>query len=132
MTAFTDTIANQLLEQVFGSGPAYVAPDPLYLALLTAPPDGTTITEIVYTGYARVAVPKSSFAAASERQKRNSVAITFPAATSNAALPATWGALLTAATGGTLVLTGELIAPLEVFTGQTPQLKSLALAVGFP
>lgn len=105
MGKIADSVANALLDELYGGGANNLAPATYYMALsLTTPTNaGLNVTEPSGYGYARVEITNNStnFPAASNRQKANGTAITFPAATGGA-----WGsishwAFYSSSTGGT-------------------------------
>lgn len=136
MIGFTDAIANQLLNQIFGTGPAYVAPSTVYIALTTVEPTnadtGSTIVEVAYTGYARKALAVTNLTAAANREKSNTLSITFPQALSAGNAEVGWACLLSAVTLGTLIMVGPLGSPMEIVTGDVPTLNIGALALVLP
>ncbi len=102
----------------------------LHIALFTtAPTDSTAGTEANYTGYARVAVVRSGSGwTIAGNQASNAAAVTFGACTAGSNTITSFG-IMTAATGGDLLLYGTLTANLAVSTGITPQFAIGALTV---
>lgn len=135
MIGVTDAIADQLLDQIFGTGTAYVAPDPVYVALLTAEPlstdTGSTIAETDYDGYARVPIAKADLDAADSRVKSTNVDISYPSAATDSTNLVTHVALLDDVTGGNIIMVQEL-PPIEITTGATPIFPAGSLALTIP
>lgn len=135
MIGVPDAIANQILEQIFGTGLPYEAPDTMYLALLTAEPDpadtGSTIVEVSYGGYARTAVAKTDLGAVADRVKVVTVDVVFPTVTSDATADVTHGCLLDAATDGNIIAVQEL-PPITLVVGNIPTFTAGSLAVTIP
>lgn len=128
--SFSEAISNQLLDQVFGGGAAYAAPDPLWLALVTEEPVGDVVVEAAYAGYARIEVQSSQFAAAAGKQRLSTVAFAFPACDPGGDdVLVSWVALFTDAFAGDLVLTGVTGSELEITEGVIPTLDVGALAL---
>lgn len=133
LIGFSDLIANQLLNQILGTGPAYTAPSTMYVALLTDVPMVTdtpsSMPEVGYTGYARVSLPKTSLGAAAARAKLNSVELTFVAP--NVDITVSHVALITSAAGGEIIMVGAFDVPIAIGTGVVPKFSigQLALAL---
>jgi hypothetical protein len=87
------------------------APATLYLALFV---DSGYTTEVTGGSYARVAIPKTSWAAASGGTKLNAVAIEFPTSTGAWTGTANYAALMSASTAGDRWDCGPLGAPVVV------------------
>ena len=105
----------------------------LYVSLHTADPTaaGTqSSSEAAYSGYARVAVARSSAGwSISGETVSNAAAITFPSSTSGPESE-TWFGVGTAASGaGVLLWAGPLSAPLVVNSGITPSFAIGALQI---
>ena len=104
----------------------------LYVSLHTANPGpaGTqTTSEAAYTGYARVALPRSTGSwTVAGTTFSPAASITFPPATGGTETEI-YGGLGTAATGsGTLLWSGPISPPLTVSYGVTPQLLTTSSA----
>lgn len=100
-------------------GTAYTPPTTVYLALCTGvvAPEDTSLSEVTGgTGYARQAI---TFAAAADRETRNSAAINFPAVTS-AWGTITWAAIMDASSSGNILWATPLCKPLVIAAGDTP------------
>jgi len=126
---FTTTTATKVLELYFqndahenigdssGLQPSSTAGS-LYVALFTADPtaSGSVTNEADYTGYARVAVARSSGGwTVSSTNVSNTAAVTFGECTAGSNT-ITHFALMTAASGGTMVIRGALSSSLAVST----------------
>jgi hypothetical protein len=114
-----DTLEQNVLDHLFGLA-TWTAPSPIYFALYTsAPSDSGGGTEVSGGSYARVAVtPSASTFTRSGSTVTNDSAITFPAAT------ASWGTvthvgILTAASGGSLLIWGPLSQARPIVSGDT-------------
>jgi hypothetical protein len=102
----------------------------LYVALFTtAPSDSTAGTECNYTGYARVAVARSSGGwTISGNNTSNTAAITFGACTAGTNTAVAFG-ILTASSSGDLLYWGDLTANLAISAGITPEFAAGALDI---
>lgn len=103
----------------------------LYIALLTvAPTDSTAGTECDYTGYARVAVARTSGGwTISGNNASNTAAITFGQCSAGDADTAVAFAIFTASTGGDMLFWGDLTSNLTISVGVTPEFAIGALDV---
>lgn len=137
MAGKADTWENSLLLLVFNNtnvanvGDATglrgsTAAGSLYFSLHTADPGdaGTQVTsEIAYTGYARVAVARSS---GGFTVTANAVAlaanVTFPAGTGGSGTATHWGVGLAASGAGNLLYSGTLTPNIVTGNGVTPQI----------
>ena len=104
----------------------------LFIALHTADPSAgdQTTNEVSYTGYARVAVARSSSGwTVSANAGENTAAITFGACTGGSATAAyvSIGKLISGA--GEILFSGALSASLSISNGITPQFAINALTV---
>lgn len=115
--------------------PASATAGSLYLSLLSADPgeSGTSqaTNELSYTGYARIAIARTSGAwTVSGNTASNAALATFAACTAGSGTAAYWG-LGTAASGaGYLLLTGQVTTPsggLSISAGVTPEFAIGAL-----
>jgi hypothetical protein len=106
----TTAAANTHLELYFRNN--------LYLALYTAVPaaDGTGGTECSFTGYARVQLTTSNMAAASARSITNSATLDF-GTSSSSTQTATHYAIMSASSGGTMSVRGELTSSYVIASG---------------
>lgn len=120
MATIVTAEANAFLDANFGSG----SPATWYLGLVTtlAADDGSGGVEPVGGSYARLAVTNNNtnFPNASNRQKANGVAFTWPTPTGD------WGDIIgvqffTASSGGTPKYKKLLTVPQEVLTGNVFQ-----------
>lgn len=103
----------------------------LYAALLTADPteSGSTANECAYGGYARQPIPRSSAGfTVSNNVVTNAAAITFPQATSGSET-ATYFAIMTAETGGTMLYSKSLNSSLLIETDSIPKINAGGLTV---
>ena len=107
-----------------------------YISLHTADPGeaGTAVTsESAYTGYARVAVARSSggFTISGATQVANAATVTFPVCGATGSTVTYFGICATASGAGELYFSGALTAPasLAVATGITPSFAAGALVV---
>lgn len=129
MAAMSNYLENKLIDHVFRGVP-YTAPTTIYVALLTLSGDDTNvITEVSGGSYSRVAITSNvtswagtqgagstATSTGSSGATSNNSVITFPAPTSN------WGtvvavALMDAATGGNVLVQGNLSAGVTVSSG---------------
>ena len=134
------TFANDLLKLLLQATPiANIADNAasspitnLFIALHTADPSAgdQTTNEVSYTGYARVAVARSSSGwTVSANAGENTAAITFGACTGGSATAAyvSIGKLTSGA--GEILFSGALTATLAISNGITPQFAINALTV---
>jgi hypothetical protein len=132
--SFSSTFENDLLKLIFNATPiANIADNAaaspltnLYLALHTGNP-GTnpaqTITEAAYTGYARVACPRTSGEwTVTGNSVSNTTEISFPIATGGSETE-TYASVGQAASGtGKIIISGALSPSIVVASGVTPVL----------
>lgn len=122
----SDYLANKLLDHKTNKA-TYTPPATLYVALCSAAPvnsdTGSTITEVSYTGYARVAVTAADWNAAAARLQDNVNEIAFPAATGGSDT-ATHFALCDASSAGNLLDYGALSSSLAISSGVEPKFKA--------
>lgn len=131
MSGFTDAIANQILAQIFLGGPAYEAPDPMWLALLTAEPVGGVIDEVNYGNYERMEVLQSQLAAPVARRITNTVAYIFPACV-DFGDAATHAALMDTQIDGDIIMSGALPSALTINIGTIPTVAVGSLGLTIP
>lgn len=143
----SDTWESQLLTLLFnntaaanignagGLQPSGVAGN-LYISLHTADPldAGSQVTnEATYTGYARLAVVRSSagwtISGTSPSQAANAVALTFAACTAGSNTITHFGVGVNPSGAGALLYSGALNASLAVSNGITPQFAIGALVI---
>lgn len=113
---------NYILDAILGDGAAASMPATVYVGLYTAEPsDGGGGTEVLGSGYARVAVTNdtTNWPAATSGEKRNGTKITFPQAT-GAWGDVNWFGLFDASTGGNLIIWGNLQNTSSPTAGDTP------------
>lgn len=121
--AFSDALANEILDHIFGAGNRdYTPPANIFIALSTADPGatGASMAEPSGNGYARVSTDDTDWTTAASRTLSNNGTIAFPAATGS------WGtithfALFTASSGGTFLGSGALSASKAIDDGDTAQ-----------
>lgn len=105
----------------------------LYVSLHTADPGAAgsqNTSEAAYTGYARVAVARTSGGwSISSETISNAGTITFPAATGGSETETFFGIGLASSGAGTLLYSGALTSSLAVSNGITPSFASGALTV---
>jgi hypothetical protein len=105
----------------------------LYIALFTADPTtaGVFTNETAYTGYARVAIARSSsgftVAGGAPASVTNTAITTFGNCTAAPGSPVTYVGYCTAITGGRIVSTGTLTASYQPAVGNAPQFAAGAL-----
>lgn len=125
-----DTGAGNAVKEYNGVAWA-AAPAQYFLALLTADPTGailiSDLTEVLTTGYARVACAFTPAPAALPAVISNSSLLTFGPMTANMAVAAQWAALVTVSSGtvGKLQYTWQLEEPQQVLATQ-----EIAIAAG--
>lgn len=129
MATMSNYLENKLIDHTLRGIP-YTAPTTTYAALLTVSPDDTnTITEVTGGSYTRVAITSDTTnwsgtqgagttlaSSGITGTTTNNTVITFPAPTAN------WGlivgvALMDAATGGNVLLQGNLAESITVNSG---------------
>jgi hypothetical protein len=122
MGSKSDTWELEVLKMVTGQATTVITTTPLtpFLALFTADPsDSAAGTEVTGGSYARVACSGGTkWAAPAAGSVTTNAVVTFPTATAN------WGtitgfALMTASSGGTLLMWGSLTASKVVNNGDT-------------
>ena len=135
MSAMTNYLENKLIDQIF-RGQGFSFPSTLYFALFTAAPsDVGGGTELSGSGYSRTAVSASLTAFAGTQEKGSTAASTGTSGVTSNNLDvefptalADWGtathvAILDAATGGNLLLYGELSKAKVIKAGVAPKFK---------
>lgn len=127
-------LENALLNHALGAV-VWTPPTVIYVALSSAVYDeeayGTAFSELVGNGYARVATANNLTswpATAGSSQKRNGVAITFPAAT-NTWLEARSFYLLDAISAGNVLWGGDLLTPRTLQPGDTASFAPNSIVV---
>lgn len=127
MSAMSDYLENAIGNHILRNI-AYTSPTTVYCALYTvAPSDAGGGTEVSGGGYARQAV---TFGAPSNGVFTNSADVVFPIATAN------WGtivafALFDAATGGNMLIYGNLSSPKTINSGDQFRFPAGQLSVTF-
>lgn len=94
--------------------------------------DGTNITEPAQGDYVR---PSVSFAAAANRVRVSNAIADFISGGGNASGSAgnfSYGGLMTAASGGTLIWFGTLVVPVAWVVGQPVEIAAGDITIGFP
>lgn len=122
--SFTNAAAAGLLNRFFNNTSIFDTATSLFLAASTTAPaeDGTGLTEPVGNGYARVAIPNTSFNAATNADPSvvtNSTEIAFPQASGGAFGNITHVAVMSASTGGTVYNVAALTAARQINDGDT-------------
>lgn len=118
---------NQMLDLMRGN--TITAPSTVYLGLFISNPSdtGTAGTECSYTGYARQSITFSAPAASGQGlAMQNSAEITFPECSSGSET-VTYVGVFDAASGGNMLLYGQLTSSLVVQAGVTPVFRSGAI-----
>jgi hypothetical protein len=140
MAGKTTLWANDLLKLLFQSTPIAnladnAATSPLtnlYISLHTADPGvagSQNTSEAAYTGYARVAVPRSAVGwTVTGNSVSPAATIVFPAATAGSETETFWGIGVTATGAGTLLYSGSITPGIVVSNGVTPELTTSSTA----
>ena len=127
----TNTTENDYLKmELQGTDPAWRAGANRYLALFTADPGetGSTAAEANYTGYSRVAIPCSGGWTDGGASFTNAALVQFGLCSAgNNTL--THVAVMTAASGGQMLRSGQLSTPLAVSAGIQPQFAAGQIAI---
>ena len=114
--------ASKVLDHVMGRA-AFTMPSTVYAALCKVAPSksstGSTISEVAYTGYARVQVPAASLNAASGGVMTNSADIEWPEVQGGSDT-AVAVAFVDAASGGNVLYYDGDVGSIGVSTTQTP------------
>lgn len=133
MGSLTDFLENELLDHVLNNA-AYSAPSNLYLALATADPTdaatGASMNEIANSGnYARTEI---TFGAASSRAVTQDADVDFPQLSGDLGTATHWAVIDNATHGaGNALAHGELVAPKELYTGNSPSVLSGQVVISF-
>ena len=130
--SMSNTAENKVLKALLqGTDIDFRESDNLYLALFTADPteSGVFTNEATYTGYARVAMPKSSAWTDGGSTFTNATLLQFPQCTAGSNT-ITHFAVCTLASGGEVVVSGALNATLNISSGIQPQFAIGSLSVG--
>ena len=129
----SNTTENDVLKMILqGTDPSWRAGATLYIALHTADPGeaGTAITsEADYTGYARVAVTKSSAWTDGGASFENAALIQFGQCTAGTNAITHFSIVTTASGAGQILYSGALTATLNVASGIQPQFAAGDLTV---
>lgn len=122
MAGLSDFAELEVLDHIFSAG-IYTPPVTFYVGLSTADPldSGAGLAEPVGNGYARVAVTNNAvnWPAAAAGAKANGTVITLPTATG------AWGTVthfvvFDAAVAGNIIISGALVTPQAIVSGNTP------------
>lgn len=115
-----------------GTDPSYRAGATQYLALFTADPSETAslVAEATYTGYARVALTKSSAWTDGGSTFTNAALVQFGACTAGTNTISHFAVVDTASGAVAMMISGSLSSSLAVSTGIQPQFAIGALSVG--
>lgn len=114
-----------------GVDPSYRAGATQYLALFTADPTetGSIANEATYTGYARVALTKSSSWTGAASPYTNTNLIQFGACTAGTNAITHFAVVDTASGAVNMMISGALAATLNVSSGIQPQFAASALSI---
>lgn len=114
--ALSTYLANKLLD--LADGKAALATPTVYMALfITNPTAAGSGTEASFTGYARVAVPAASWAAAAAASSANAAAIAFATKTGGSDQTVAFWATFDALTAGNMLEFGALSAGQLIVNG---------------
>lgn len=114
-----------------GTDPSYRAGATQYLALFTADPGETAslAAEATYTGYARVALTKSSAWSGSSSPYTNANLIQFGACSSGTNAITHFAVVDTASGAVSMMISGALSGTLNVSSGIQPQFSASSLSI---
>jgi hypothetical protein len=114
-----------------GTDPSYRAGATQYLALFTADPgeSASLVAEATYTGYARVALTKSSAWTGTSSPFTNAALIQFGACTGGTNAITHFAVVDTASSSVNMMISGALSATLNVSSGIQPQFAIGALSI---
>jgi hypothetical protein len=115
-----------------GTDPSYRAGATQYLALFTADPTetGSLAAEATYTGYARVALTKSSSWTGTSSPFTNTNLVQFGACSAGTNALTHFAVVDTASGAVSMMISGALSATLNVSSGIQPQFAIGALSIG--
>lgn len=115
-----------------GTDPAYRSGTTQYLALFSADPGepGSLAAEATYTGYARVALTKSSSWTGTASPFTNTNLVQFGACTAGTTAATHFAVVDTASGAVAMMISGALSATLNISAGIQPQFAPGALSVG--
>jgi hypothetical protein len=127
MGSLTNWAENKCLDHIFN---AAWSQGGLYVALFTADPGegGATTNEVSGNGYTRK--QHTAWTTAASRAVRNDGKIIFPEATGSQGTITHW-AIMTAASGGSMIAYGSLVSPRSVSSGYIMLIKSQEIEVSF-
>lgn len=131
--SMSNTTENAVLKALLqGSDPSWRAGAAQYLALFTADPGETAslAAEANYTGYARVALTKSSAWTDGGSTFTNAALIQFGACTAGSNALTHFAVVDTASGAVAMMVSGSLSATLNVSAGIQPQFAAGALSIG--
>lgn len=124
MAGKSDSFENSLLAHIFDSGSLPTFGTDLYVSLHTADPtEAGSGAEANYTGYARVAVSRTTGWTVTGSTVNPAAAIVFGACTAGSNT-ITHFAIWTASTAGTMLYFGACTPSITVTNGITPQLTT--------
>ena len=131
MSASNNTETDVLDALLRGLDPAYRAGATQYIALFTADPTETASlsNEATYTGYARVAITKSSAWTGTSSPFTNANLIQFAQCTAGTNAITHFAVVDTASGAVSMMISGALSATLNVSAGIQPQFSAGALSV---
>lgn len=131
--SMSNTTENAVLKAILqGADPSWRAGATQYLALFTADPGETAslAAEANYTGYARVALTKSSAWTDGGSTFTNAALIQFGACTAGSNALTHFAVVDTASGAVAMMVSGSLSATLNVSAGIQPQFAAGALSIG--
>jgi len=131
--SMSNTTENAVLKAVLqGTDPSWRAGATQYLALFTADPGeaGSVSAEAAYTGYARVALTKSSAWTDGGSTFTNAALIQFGACTALSAAITHFAVVDTSSGAVGMLVSGALSATLTVSQGIQPQFSAGAISIG--
>ena len=114
-----------------GIDPAYRAGATQYLALFSGDPGETAslAAEATYTGYARVALTKTSSWTGSASPYTNTNLIQFPACTAGSTAATHFAVVDTASGAVAMMISGALSSTLNISAGIQPQFPATSLSI---
>lgn len=114
-----------------GTDPAYRAGATQYLALFSGDPGETAslAAEATYTGYARVALTKTSSWTGSASPYTNTNLIQFPACTAGSTAATHFAVVDTASGAVAMMISGALSSTLNISAGIQPQFPATSLSI---
>lgn len=131
--SMSNATENDVLKMILqGVDPSWRSSSNVYIALHTADPGeggGATTNEATYTGYARVAVAKSTGWTDGGSTFTNASLIQFPQCTGGSNVITHFSIVTTASGAGQILVSGALTSSLSVSSGIQPQFSAGDLSV---